>query len=265
MRYYKIVKQGYIVGIGMGAGGVEITADEYSTILNIIQNKPTTSPGYDYLLTEDLTWEQIQVPIVDYDDEINDSDILADFMQGKIEGAYESDKITILKLGAFAQCTGLSYVSLPNCVQFSSYRTFFDCNNITAINLPKLETIVDGTYTFGQMRKLQEISLPSLKNVSTFNATFDNCQKVWKISLPKLSGVTIGTNAFNNCYALHTLILGGSTLNPLGNTSAFNGAGAMAGKTLSIYVPDDLVDSYKTAPNWSTMADKIKPISELEE
>ena len=32
---------------------------------------------------------------------------------------------------------------------------------------------------------------------------------------------------------------------------------------LFFYVPDDLVDSYKEATNWSTYADQIKPISEL--
>ena len=31
---------------------------------------------------------------------------------------------------------------------------------------------------------------------------------------------------------------------------------------VEIYVPDDLVDSYKTATNWVTYADKIKPMSE---
>ena len=40
------------------------------------------------------------------------------------------------------------------------------------------------------------------------------------------------------------------------NTAIENGTGY-------IYVPDSLVDSYKTATNWSTYASQIKPISEL--
>lgn len=31
----------------------------------------------------------------------------------------------------------------------------------------------------------------------------------------------------------------------------------------SVYVPDNLVDEYKSATNWSTVADQIKPLSEL--
>ncbi len=188
-------------------------------------------------------------------------DALADFVQGTMTGEYVSDKVTSLKMAAFAQCQNLRKVSLPNCVNFAAFRTFFGCSNIRTLDLRKLETIADGTNTFGQMGKLQEISLPELVSVSAFNAMFDNCWEVKKINLAKLGGVTIGANSFKGCYALKTLVLGGSTLNPLGNTNAFSDVNA----DLSIYVPDNLVASYKSATNWTAYADKIKPISELEE
>jgi len=37
------------------------------------------------------------------------------------------------------------------------------------------------------------------------------------------------------------------------------------GNTCPIYVPDDAVDTYKTATNWSAYASRIKPISEKTE
>ena len=43
----------------------------------------------------------------------------------------------------------------------------------------------------------------------------------------------------------------------LTNVSAFTGT------TCNIYVPDALVATYKAATNWSTLAARIKPISEL--
>ena len=49
-------------------------------------------------------------------------------------------------------------------------------------------------------------------------------------------------------------------INTLANTNCFQNA-----DKVNIYVPDNLVNSYKTATNWSTLADKIKPRSELEE
>ncbi len=192
-------------------------------------------------------------------------DVLSDFVQGTTTGEFVSDKVTSLKMAAFAQCKNLTYVSLPNCVSFANFRTFFGCSNIRTLILPKLETIVDGTNTFGHMGKLQEISLPELVSMSAFNATFDNCWEITKIDLPQLGGSTIGANAFKNCYKLHTLILGGNTLNPLGSTAAFNYAGTGAEKPFYIYVQDNLVNTYKTATNWTAYADKIKGISELGE
>lgn len=31
--------------------------------------------------------------------------------------------------------------------------------------------------------------------------------------------------------------------------------------TLNVYVPDDLVDAFKAATNWSAFGDRIKPLS----
>ena len=184
-------------------------------------------------------------------------------LDGSISGEYFGDKIIGLKMGAFAQCTNLTYVSLPNCTTFSGFRQFSGCSKITAINLPNLATISDGNQSFSHMVGVGEISLPSLTKISGSNATFTNCQNVKKIKLPLLSGSTIGGSCFDNCYWLDTLVLGGDTLNPLANTNAFRNAG-IHGNGLSVYVPDNLVDTYKTATNWTAYADKIKPMSALE-
>lgn len=192
-------------------------------------------------------------------------DVIAKLVQGTIEGEYVSEEVTSLRTGAFCNCPKLTYVSLPNCTTFDGFRQFANCTKITALNLPKLEIITDGNQTFVTMTNLQELSLPKLTKISSCNAMFNGCQNVCKIDLPLLSDSTIGTSCFYNCYDLHTLILGGDTINPLGNTNAFNNAGRNTPNGLSIYVPDALVEAYKTATNWTAHASKIKPISELEE
>ena len=186
------------------------------------------------------------------------------FLDGSISGRYVSDKIIRLRTGAFCNCENLTYVSFPNCTKLDGFRQFSECSKLTAINLPKLETITDGNQNFTYLN-VNEISLPSLTKITSSNATFTNCKYVRKISMPLLSGSTLGANCFNNNYSLHTLILGGDTLNPLGNTSAFKNAGSQTSGGFRVYVPDNLVDAYKTATNWTAFADKIKPMSELEE
>ena len=55
-RYYKQTDDVYILAVGVGVGGMEISAAEYSEILSIIQNRPIAE-GKGYRLKADLTWE----------------------------------------------------------------------------------------------------------------------------------------------------------------------------------------------------------------
>lgn len=64
MRYYKQIKDEYILLIGIGTGNVEITKEEYEDIQNIIKNKPIKE-GYDYKLKIDLTWEEFEIEQVE--------------------------------------------------------------------------------------------------------------------------------------------------------------------------------------------------------
>lgn len=62
VRYFKLVSNGYIISIGTGDGGEEITAEEYDEINAIIADKPTLPEGYGYRLTAALEWEQYELP-----------------------------------------------------------------------------------------------------------------------------------------------------------------------------------------------------------
>ena len=60
-RYYKQTDDVYILAVGVGVGGMEISAAEYSEILSIIQNRPIAE-GKGYRLKADLTWEEYDLP-----------------------------------------------------------------------------------------------------------------------------------------------------------------------------------------------------------
>lgn len=187
-------------------------------------------------------------------------------LDGTITGDYVNENVTILRMGAFSGCRQLKSVSLPNCTEFSGTNTFYLCENITDVNLPNLTRITDGSNTFYNAKYLKEANFPKLTTIgTTTQRMFQTCMNIKKISLPLLGGTTIQAYTFSNCNKMETLILGGDTLNPLGNTNAFTNAGNQTENGFSVYVPDDLVEAYKTATNWSTLASKIKPMSELEE
>ena len=65
MRYYKIISDGIITGIGTGAGGTEITQGEYDAIMSAIRVKPSDTGTTGYRLTTALTWESYEKEPVD--------------------------------------------------------------------------------------------------------------------------------------------------------------------------------------------------------
>ena len=76
----------------------------------------------------------------------------------------------------------------------------------------------------------------------------------------------IGTQAFSSCYAMSKIILAGSTKVELGEmANSVFGSANVTGGTMSagIFVPDNLVDAYKSDTNWAPAAGNIKPLSQL--
>ena len=76
MRYYKQIENGYILAIGTGGGGVTITEAEYNQIMSVIQQKPPRTETIDYRLTENLTWEEYEVPPEPPEGDIDDTEAL---------------------------------------------------------------------------------------------------------------------------------------------------------------------------------------------
>ena len=61
--YSKLIEDGYIIAVGTGILGEEITESEYNELMSIIHNRPTPQNGYDYKLKADtLTWELVELP-----------------------------------------------------------------------------------------------------------------------------------------------------------------------------------------------------------
>lgn len=62
MRYYKLVNDGYILAVGTGLCGEEISEEYFNKVLNVIKHKPARTATTDFRLKEDLTWEEYEVP-----------------------------------------------------------------------------------------------------------------------------------------------------------------------------------------------------------
>ena len=180
----------------------------------------------------------------------------------------------------FQDCTSLTSINLPNLTTVSATYAFRGCTSLTSINLPNLTTI-GGNGNFQGCTSLTSINLPNVTSISSSN--FQGCTSLTSINLPNLTTIGGGANfqdctsltsinlpnltaingyTFQGCTSLTTVILRYNELVQLQNISAFNNTPIKSG-TGYVYVPDDLVNTYKAATNWKSYKNQIKGISEL--
>lgn len=158
-------------------------------------------------------------------------------------------------------CRGLNKiatVNLPNATSLGTY-AFYYCTAIKSFNAPKVTSL--GTYLFYNCDKLTNVNFPLATSIPA--QCFYSCGVLQKADFGVAS--SIAASSFAYCEKLTTLILRRtSAIATLANKNAFVDTPIEDG-TGYVYVPDSLVDTYKTATNWSTYANQIKPLSELGE
>ena len=152
---------------------------------------------------------------------------------GTLEGEYIDNEITSVRYGAFAGCAQITKIDLPNC------------------------TRINGNYAFYDMTNVKKILLPNVKS-GLLGATFNSCSNVETIDLRNLGGVLFDSNCFRYCSKLTTLILGGTAINTIANNNVLGGTPT----SMSIYVPDNLVDAYKANSTWASFTSRIKKWSD---
>ena len=146
-----------------------------------------------------------------------------------------NDRITYLGIEVFRNYESLAVADFPN-VTSTGVNVFYACYALHTVNLPSLISISSNMFAYSSL--LKRLDFPSVESISG--------------------------GAFSGCSRLVTLILRkADTVCTLENVSALSGTSIAKG-TGFVYVPDNLVEQYKAATNWSTYANQIKPISELE-
>jgi hypothetical protein len=126
---------------------------------------------------------------------------------------------------------------------------FAYCSNLTSVTIPASVTTI-GESAFYACEKLASVTIPS-SVTSIGNQAFRDCIGLTSIVIPA-SVTSIGNSAFESCSNLASVTVFAPKTCTLGS-AAFNGC-----TNLQIYVPSDLVDTFKT--NWSTYTDKITAI-----
>lgn len=128
----------------------------------------------------------------------------------------------------------------------------------------ELEALVDdfagvvGSYALNKNTGLRNVELAGCTGVRPYGLA--HCTNLECVDIGG-NTCTIEASAFNGNSAMTALILRGNSVATLSATSAFTGTKIAIGFG-GIYVPSSLVNSYKTATNWSTYASNIYPIND---
>lgn len=188
---------------------------------------------------------------------------------------FNAPNMTRVGSESFRRCQKLETVICgPDCVVESW--AFMDCSNLTNLNFSNIFKVLDnsfngagftkidapnltqlGSSSFTWCKALESVKMALVKTIVT--SSFSQCALLKKAVF---SNVTkIESRAFFNDKSFETLVLEGNSVATLSDANAFGSTNS----TFLVYVPDSLVEDYKSATNWSTYANRIKPISELPE
>lgn len=155
--------------------------------------------------------------------------------------------------GPFQLCPKLSYVDFPE-LKIVGINAFAQTKLLTSVFFPKVTNVRSSAFT---KSNVEMVNLPVCISLRSY--CFNACGKLKEIKIPICSVIKAG--AFSDCSVLEKIFLDGVTAVPTLETNVFAGTP----ETLKIIVPDTLVDSFKTATNWSAYADRIIGVTEYEQ
>lgn len=199
-----------------------------------------------------------------------------------------NDSVTSIGDYAFCGCNSLTKANFSKAITVGNY-SFQNCRTLLEIDFPQATTLVN--QCFRGCTQLRTINMPLLKKVGAsgfygcsgllkeavfpvadevMHSAFQNCYQLQKIDLPLAQ--SLAASCFYKCRSLTAVILRYNAVcylaldaldgcyHILGTTDAtYNPNGDKDGY---IYVPSALVDSYKSATNWSKYADQIRAIED---
>lgn len=226
--------------------------------------------------TDPLTLEQMPSEIEGISGGGVDHSVEDAIITRSITGDYENDRITIVGKNAFYACQALTSVNLKNCVEIQ-YGAFAACRALS-VNAPKLTTLGERAFNGSSILTFNgplvtSIGYSCFLNSALTSATLPlvttvpsgclrECGKLERVDLG--AATSIARTAFTDSTALETLIIRTETLCTIADASVTLRGSKIAAGTGYIYVPDELVDSYKEETNWVVFANQIRGLSELE-
>lgn len=188
--------------------------------------------------------------------------------------------VTSIGSSAFSDCRSLTSITIGNGVTSIENNTFESCSSLVNIMIPDSVTSI-GMYAFLKCSSLTSIAIPD-SVTSIVHDAFKECTSLTSITIG--NGVTkIGGYTFYYCNSLINVIIGNGVTAIHSSAFALCGTATESGtiytilattpptiqsdtfqkaKINKIIVPKGSGAAYKSATNWSALADKIEEATE---
>lgn len=176
----------------------------------------------------------------------------------------------------FGNCPKLKRLNLSkwNTSNVTSMDEMFDkCSELELIGYENwnVSNLAGASKMFNSNQKLINGNFGNwhLDNIRSMMSMFNNCANLRKIDISNFYNSDTSVNPdttymFSNCSNLEVIIIDNPRVFNISATNTFQNS-SIANGTGFVYVPDDLVDTYKSTTNWTTYANQIKGLSELPE
>ena len=151
------------------------------------------------------------------------------------------NSVTAIGNWAFRDCSGLTSVTIPNSVTSIGSGAFQGCSGLTSITIPNSVTAI-GSFMFGWCSGLTSITIPNSVTSIGYYAFFE-CSGLTSVTIPN-SVTSIGQSAFHRCSGLTSITIpnsvtsigesafsncSGLTSVTIGNSVTAIGSGAFSG------------------------------------
>ena len=128
---------------------------------------------------------------------------------------------------SFTGCSGLTSITIPNCVTSIGQSAFRSCSALNSITIPNSVTSIS-SYAFYRCIGLTTITIPnSISSIESY--AFDGCTCLTSITIPN-SVTSIGSSAFEYCTGLTSITIPNSVTS-IGD-NAFRGCSSLTSITI---------------------------------
>ena len=179
------------------------------------------------------------------------------------------NSVTSIGSEAFSSCSGLTSVTIPNNITSIGERVFEDCSGLTSVTIPNSVTSI-GNYAFYECSGLTSVTIPN-SVTSIGNYAFYECSGLTSVTIPN-SVTSIGNDAFYECSGLTSITIPRSVTS-IGYHAfyTFSGLstiiteiktpfeiGSIANTSVTLVVPAGTKAAYQSTAGWSDFTKTVE-------